>query len=188
MSFKQNLIGAGFGLFRATRLHRLAGGFFRGRGVILTFHRVRPAGATGFSPNGLLEITPEFLDLVLALLDRNGLEIVTLDEGAARLRSGQGAPFVVLTFDDGFRDVVTHGLPVLERHKRALHLLHCARLSRPHGAHVVDGAGGGHSPAGTDRPRSRRRPPVAARENGRWKKAPPSSASIGCCAAAAKRG
>jgi peptidoglycan/xylan/chitin deacetylase (PgdA/CDA1 family) len=115
MSFKQNLIGAGFGLFRATRLHRLAGDFFRGRGVILTFHRVRPARPAGFNPNGLLEITPEFLERVLVMLGRNGLEIVTLDEAAARLKTGQGAPFAVLTFDDGFRDVVTYGLPVLER-------------------------------------------------------------------------
>ncbi len=115
MGFKQNVIGAGFSLFRATRLHRLAGDFFRGRGVILTFHRIRPAAASGFRPNGLLEITPEFLQSVLALLGRNGLEIVTLDEGVARLKTGQGAPFAVLTFDDGFRDVVTYGLPVLER-------------------------------------------------------------------------
>ena len=115
MSFKKNMIGAGFGLFRATGLHRLAGDFFRGRGVILTFHRIRPAVASGFNPNGLLEITPQFLERVLLLLGRNGREIVSLDEGAARLKSGQGAPFAVLTFDDGFRDVVAHGLPVLER-------------------------------------------------------------------------
>jgi peptidoglycan/xylan/chitin deacetylase (PgdA/CDA1 family) len=117
MALKKNLIAAGFGLFRATRLHRLTGGFFRGRGVILTFHRVRPAEQTDFAPNGLLEITPEFLDQVLTLLRENGLEIVTLDEAAARLAGPEGAPFAALTFDDGFRDVVTYALPVLERHQ-----------------------------------------------------------------------
>lgn len=116
MSMKKNLIAAGFGLFRATRLHRLAGGFFRGRGVILTFHRIRPADGAGFAPNALLEITPEFLDSVLTLLRENGLELVTLDEAARRITGDEGAPFAALTFDDGFRDVVTHGLPVLERH------------------------------------------------------------------------
>jgi peptidoglycan/xylan/chitin deacetylase (PgdA/CDA1 family) len=116
MGFKQSIIAAGFGLFGATRLHRLSGGIFRGRGVILAFHRVRPADAPGFSPNGLLEITPDFFDRVLTLLRDNNLDIVTLDEAAARLKAHEGAPFAVLTFDDGFRDVVDHALPLLERH------------------------------------------------------------------------
>jgi peptidoglycan/xylan/chitin deacetylase (PgdA/CDA1 family) len=117
MSLKQNLIAAGFGLFGATRLHRLSPRFFRGRGVILTFHRIRPADGAGFAPNALLEITPEFLDRVLTMLRENGLEIVTLDEAARRIKTGDGPTFAALTFDDGFRDVVEHGLPVLERHE-----------------------------------------------------------------------
>src|SRR5208282_6551764 len=116
MALKKGLISAGFGVFRVTRLHRLTGGFFRGRGVILTFHRIRPAENPGFAPNPLLEITPEFLDRVLTRLRKNGLEIVSLDEAAARIVADEGAPFAALTFDDGFRDVVAHGLPVLERH------------------------------------------------------------------------
>jgi peptidoglycan/xylan/chitin deacetylase (PgdA/CDA1 family) len=116
MGMKRKLIGAGFGLFRATGLHRLAGGLFRGRGVILTFHRVRPASGESFAPNALLEITPEFFDAVLTRLRKNGLELVTIDEAAGRIASNDGAPFAALTFDDGFRDVVSHGLPVLERH------------------------------------------------------------------------
>ncbi len=116
MALKQNLIAAGFGLFRATRLHRLASRRFRGNGAILTFHRIRPPEGRGFAPNALLEITPEFLDCVLTRLRENGMEIVSLDEAAARISYGEGAPFAALTFDDGFRDVVAYGLPVLERH------------------------------------------------------------------------
>ncbi len=116
MSLKNHLIAAGFGLFRATGLHRLTGDFWRGRGVILTFHRIRPAESSGFAPNALLEITPEFFNSVLKRLRQSGLDIVSLDEAAARLAQGSGAPFAVLTFDDGFRDVVEHGLSILERH------------------------------------------------------------------------
>ncbi len=116
MALKKNLIAAGFGLFRAARLHRLAGCLFHGRGVILTFHRIRPGDNRGFSPNAPLEITAEFLDCVLTCLRENGLEIVSLDEAAARIAANVGARFAALTFDDGFRDVVTNGLPVLERH------------------------------------------------------------------------
>ena len=121
MAWKKTLISAGFGLFRATRLHRLTGRLFRGRGVILTFHRIRPAANRCFAPNALLEITPEFLDEALTRLSENGFDILSLDEAAARLIANEAAasaaPFAALTFDDGFRDVVDHGLPVLERHR-----------------------------------------------------------------------
>ncbi|WP_294539397.1 polysaccharide deacetylase family protein [uncultured Rhodoblastus sp.] len=119
MLARKTLISAGLGLCRATGLHRLAGGALRGRGAILTFHRVRPAENRLFAPNAQLEITPEFLDRVLTRLHANGFEIVSLNEAAARLIEDDRlrAPFAALTFDDGFRDVVVHGLPVLERHE-----------------------------------------------------------------------
>lgn len=117
MTLNSHLIAAGFALFRASGLHRLARGAFSGRGVILTLHRVRPADAKPFAPNALLEITPNFLDAALTLLHARGVEIVTLDEAIRRLTTGEGAPFAVLTFDDGFRDLATHALPVLRRHR-----------------------------------------------------------------------
>lgn len=116
MDWKKNAIAAGFGLFRATQLHRLAGDFFRGRGVILTFHRVRPARDAAFAPNALLEITPDFFDAILTRLRETGYAIVSLDEAASRLVSGEGGPFAALTFDDGYRDMLDHVLPALERH------------------------------------------------------------------------
>ncbi len=117
MSLKRHMVAAGFSLFRRAGLHRLAGAGVRGRGVILTLHRVRPADCQEFAPNALLEITPAFLDAALTRLRASGLDIVTLDEALRRLVSGEGANFAVLTFDDGFRDVAEHALPVLERHR-----------------------------------------------------------------------
>ncbi len=116
MNWKKNAIVAGFGLFRATRLHRLAGDLFRGRGVILTFHRVRPAQGKAFAPNAMLEITPAFFDAILTRLRENGLALVSLDEAMYRLATSQGGPFAALTFDDGFRDCRDHILPILESH------------------------------------------------------------------------
>lgn len=88
--------------------------FARGRGVILTFHHVRPAPADGFAPNRLLEITPAFLEEVLATLDALGFVIVPLDEVPARLAGPEPErPFAVLTFDDGYRDNRDHAAPVL---------------------------------------------------------------------------
>lgn len=116
MSIKHRVIAAGFGLFRVTRLHRFAGDFFRGSGVILMFHRIRPAQESEFAPNLLLEITPQFLDAVLGCLRENGLDIISLDEAAERISQPEARPFAALTFDDGFRDVVEFGLPILRRH------------------------------------------------------------------------
>jgi peptidoglycan/xylan/chitin deacetylase (PgdA/CDA1 family) len=116
MNWKRNAIAAGFGLFRATGLHLAAGDLFRGRGVILAFHHVRPDAKKGFAPNALLEITPEFFDAILTRLRENGFAIVSLDEVTARLLTGEGGPFAALTFDDGYRDLLDHVLPTLEAH------------------------------------------------------------------------
>jgi peptidoglycan/xylan/chitin deacetylase (PgdA/CDA1 family) len=119
MGLKDNIIGAGFAAFRLSGLHKLAGAATRGQGAMLMFHNVRPwrPATPGFTPNRLLEITPEFLDDALVLVRRLGFDIVTMDEALRRLVEGNARPFVALTFDDGYRDTVNFALPVLERHQ-----------------------------------------------------------------------
>ncbi len=116
MALKNFIIDAGFAAFRASGLHRALAPATRGRGVILTLHRVRPwnPSTPGFAPNRLLEITPEFLDSALRLTRRLGFEFVTLEEARRRLVGG-GARFAALTFDDGYRDRRDVALAVLER-------------------------------------------------------------------------
>lgn len=104
-------------LIAATGADRWLRGLAQGPGVILMFHHVRPQSACAFAPNRLLEITPEFLDVVLAELHREGFELIPLDAVPARLNSGAGSrPFAVLTFDDGYRDNVEYAWPILRRH------------------------------------------------------------------------
>lgn len=112
-------IAALLGMLRATGVDRALAPVFRGRGVILTMHHVRPGEPPAFAPNRILEITPEFLDALLGLLAGEGFEVVSLDEVPARLRAAPEPlrPFAVLTFDDGYRDNVEHALPVLRRHR-----------------------------------------------------------------------
>jgi len=119
MGLRNRIIGAGFAAFRATGLHRLAGAATRGQGAALMFHNVRPwrPATPGFTPNRLLEITPEFLDEALHLVRRMGFDIVTMDEAISRLVEKNARPFVTLTFDDAYRDTVDFALPVLERHQ-----------------------------------------------------------------------
>ena len=118
MGIKRDVIDLGFRVFGATGLHRLAARYTQGLGAILMVHRVRPASREEFAPNGGLEITPEFIDLLLTRLKTQGYAIVSLDEAVARIRAGAGeaSPFVALTFDDGYRDTADVALPILERH------------------------------------------------------------------------
>jgi peptidoglycan/xylan/chitin deacetylase (PgdA/CDA1 family) len=111
-------IDAGMELFRASGVHRLAEPYTRGLGAILMFHRVRPRLEQSFEPNRGLEISPQFLDSLLAHLRRRGYDLISLDAAVAHLRSGRAPerPFVVLTFDDGYRDFADFALPALERH------------------------------------------------------------------------
>lgn len=115
-SVKQQVIGAGFAVLGATRLHRGLARLTRGHGAILTLHHVRPWTEVGFAPNRLLEITPTFLNAALARIRALGFDLVSLDEALRRIREPQARPFLALTFDDGYRDNACHALPVLERH------------------------------------------------------------------------
>ena len=120
------LIGVGFSLIGSTQIHRWAPTTLRGMGAILMFHHVRPRSNQAFQPNGLLEITPEFLDSLIGHLRARGYDIISLDDAVRRCGSvgadPSGAdrsakPFAVLTFDDGYRDNAVYAMPVLERHK-----------------------------------------------------------------------
>ena len=117
MAQKRLMIDAGLKVFRLTGLDRALRPATRGRGVILTLHRVRPwrPVTPGFSPNASLEITPEFLDDALSLMTRLGYEIVSLGEARRRL-SHDGPSFAAITFDDGYSDMAAHVAPIMERH------------------------------------------------------------------------
>jgi peptidoglycan/xylan/chitin deacetylase (PgdA/CDA1 family) len=92
--------------------------FVSGVGAILTFHHVRPARSDAFQPNHLLEVTPQFLNEVVATLRRRRIDIVSLDEVHRRLVEGDfSRRFAALTFDDGYRDNLEHALPILRRHE-----------------------------------------------------------------------
>lgn len=91
----------------------------RGRGVIFTLHQVEAARGRTFDPNGILRVTPEFLDQVLQQVRDSGFDLISLDEAHERLTSRQRAeaPFACFTFDDGYRDNLEVAYPILKRHK-----------------------------------------------------------------------
>ncbi|WP_375597668.1 polysaccharide deacetylase family protein [Devosia sp. Naph2] len=118
MSLKYTAIRAAFELLWLTGMPALFRLLSRSRGVILTLHRVLPESPADFSPNAILQVRPDFLDYCLERLRDLGIDIVTLDEALERLASPRkGRQFVVLTFDDAYRDNLQHALPILRAHE-----------------------------------------------------------------------
>ena len=117
MNLRHQVFSAVFTAIAATGADRWGRRLAQGAGVILTLHHVRPQGSEGFRPNGILEITPDFLDRALTLIRAEGYDLVSLDEALLRLSAPRkGRFFVSLTFDDGYRDNVEHAWPVLAKH------------------------------------------------------------------------
>ncbi len=102
-------IGYRTGLFALLRwLHWLRGR----RLTILMFHRVGYADPSGKNGLPTLFITPETFGKVLAFIKKRYR--VTTFAGLAR----SGVPsrnILIITFDDGYRDVLTRGVPLLRR-------------------------------------------------------------------------
>src|SRR5947207_620922 len=88
-----------------------------GAGVVLRFERVRPRRATRFQPLKSREITPKFLDRTIRALKRWKFDIVSMDEACRRaVTLASRRRFVCMTFDGGYKDLVTAAYPVLSRH------------------------------------------------------------------------
>jgi peptidoglycan/xylan/chitin deacetylase (PgdA/CDA1 family) len=88
-----------------------------GAGVILRFERVRPRRQARFKPLSSREITPEFLDRTIRALKRWNYDIVSIDEVCERaVRMAAPRRFVCLTFDGGYKDLVSSAYPVLSKH------------------------------------------------------------------------
>ena len=88
-----------------------------GAGVILRFERVRPRRADRFQPLISSEVTAKFLDRTIRALKRWKYDIVSLDEACRRaVTLPERRRFVCLTFDGGYKDIMTQAYPVLSRH------------------------------------------------------------------------
>ena len=111
------MMQAGLTALHASRLGALFAPLTRGKGIVFTLHSVHPEPPSAFDPNGMLRITPEFLETAIGLARKAGYDIVSLDEAARRLKADdEGRPFAAFTLDDGYRDNRDHAYPIFKKH------------------------------------------------------------------------
>lgn len=94
----------------------------QGDGIIFMLHHILPDAVQDdakFRPNGLLEITPDFLEQVIVYLQAHDYEIISLDEAQQRLKNKvkkTNKPYVVFTIDDGYLDNLLHAYPIFKKY------------------------------------------------------------------------
>jgi peptidoglycan/xylan/chitin deacetylase (PgdA/CDA1 family) len=110
----------------ARLLHR----HFSGVGALLTLHHICPSNReTSFSPNSILDITPEFLETAIVTIRDAGYEFISLDEFLLRMkRRAFGRPFVSVTIDDGYKDNFDYAYGVFVRHEVPFTIYICTGL------------------------------------------------------------
>lgn len=89
----------------------------RGRGLIFTLHHVRPeAPGKTFDPNGILAITPQFLEVaVRAALDHDLVPVHLHDLPALLADPADERRFVAFTLDDGYRNNAEFAAPIFRK-------------------------------------------------------------------------
>ncbi len=111
---RQTIIRGGLESLFFTGAHLALKPLVGGIGAILTLHHVREPRPARFQPNRILEVTPRFLTRVVKMLDRSGIDVISLDEMHRRMTERDfGRRFVCLTFDDGYRDNLEYAYPIL---------------------------------------------------------------------------
>jgi peptidoglycan/xylan/chitin deacetylase (PgdA/CDA1 family) len=85
---------------------------------ILMYHRVSAATESGVHPYFRVNTSAAVLDAQLRFLKENEYSALTLDEAGRLLSVPQrhDRKYVVITFDDGYRDFYTDALPLLQKY------------------------------------------------------------------------
>ena len=92
--------------------------FLSGKGFVFMLHRILPEDQRNkYVWNKSLAISPEGLENWIKFFKSKGFDIISMDEVIERINSKKSKKFVAFTIDDGYKDNLVHGLPILEKHE-----------------------------------------------------------------------
>jgi peptidoglycan/xylan/chitin deacetylase (PgdA/CDA1 family) len=105
-------------VFAALYFDKLMKPFLGGKGHILMLHRIAPkSDIPRIHNHESLEITPEHLELIIQYFKSLHYNFISLDQLYSQLQSGNiNTPFVVFTFDDGYKDNLECAYPIFKKH------------------------------------------------------------------------
>jgi peptidoglycan/xylan/chitin deacetylase (PgdA/CDA1 family) len=98
----------------------LSAPLFAGKGLVFMLHRVLPEkDRNQFTLNKDLAISPEKLEEFILFFKEKGYIFISLDTLENWLDNNLklNKKFICLTFDDGYKDNLIHGLPILKKHQ-----------------------------------------------------------------------
>lgn len=111
------LLKAALSALHFTGADGLIAPFTSGKGVIFMLHHVTPDEGGAYAPNGILKVTPDFLESVIVQVKAAGFDCISLDDVPDRLSdTRQCQPFAVFTLDDGYRDNRDFAYPIFKKH------------------------------------------------------------------------
>ena len=85
-------------------------------GFVVTLHHVRPDEHRAFDPNGILSVTPTFLDRFVAHFKAAGWRFVSVADLIGGESAGNDPRRIAITLDDGFRNNAEHAAPIFRRY------------------------------------------------------------------------
>ena len=102
-----------------TRLSRKELAYQEAMGVVYMLHHVAPKDRNRIPTNEDLKVSPQFLEKIILKYQKQGVDMVSLDEVYRRLTMGDrpGRPFVAFTIDDGYLDNYVNAFPVFEKYQ-----------------------------------------------------------------------
>jgi peptidoglycan/xylan/chitin deacetylase (PgdA/CDA1 family) len=100
--------------------HFIYNSFFEPKAVILMFHRFVDSYENVSSPMHNNEVSIDFLERLITNLKINGCKFITMDElhdliATKSIRRSK-SKYVVLSIDDGYKDLMTKALPIFEKY------------------------------------------------------------------------